>query len=105
MLDVAGGKGDVAFELLNLNNIPATLVEPRPRCLHKRLLWLQVVPASILIASCEALRVKLHLGHGCRNAMLHATISGCISYRGPEETIWCLIRRASTTAIACTSAM
>ena len=41
MLDVAGGKGDLAFELVNLNRIPATLVEPRPACLHKRLLWLQ----------------------------------------------------------------
>ena len=51
MLDVAGGKGDIAFELLNLNNIPATLVEPRPRCLHKRLLWLQVVLAPTSITS------------------------------------------------------
>jgi hypothetical protein len=55
VLDVAGGKGDIAFELLNLNDIPATLVEPRPRCLHKRLLWLQVSCASPFPWSCRAL--------------------------------------------------
>ena len=30
VLDVAGGKGELAFELVNLNAIPATVVEPRP---------------------------------------------------------------------------
>eukprot|EP00929_Paragymnodinium_shiwhaense_P111001 TRINITY_DN7840_c0_g1_i4.p1 TRINITY_DN7840_c0_g1~~TRINITY_DN7840_c0_g1_i4.p1 ORF type:complete len:436 (+),score=53.06 TRINITY_DN7840_c0_g1_i4:180-1487(+) len=29
VLDVAGGKGELAWELLNLNKIPATVVEPR----------------------------------------------------------------------------
>jgi hypothetical protein len=30
VLDVAGGKGEVAFELVNLNRIPTTVVDPRP---------------------------------------------------------------------------
>ena len=30
VLDVAGGKGEVAFQLVNLNGIPATVVDPRP---------------------------------------------------------------------------
>ena len=50
VLDVAGGKGDIAFELVNLNRIPATLVEPRPACLHKRLLWLQACPLPLAVS-------------------------------------------------------
>jgi hypothetical protein len=42
VLDIAGGKGDLAFELVNLNNIPATVVDPRPLKLDKRLTWLKV---------------------------------------------------------------
>lgn len=30
VLDVAGGKGELAWELLNLNGVPASVVEPRP---------------------------------------------------------------------------
>ena len=30
VLDVAGGKGELAFQLQNLNGIPATVVDPRP---------------------------------------------------------------------------
>jgi hypothetical protein len=30
VLDIAGGKGELAFELLNLNNIETTVVDPRP---------------------------------------------------------------------------
>lgn len=30
IVDVAGGKGELAWELLNLNAVPATVVEPRP---------------------------------------------------------------------------
>jgi hypothetical protein len=30
ILDVAGGKGELAFELVNLNRIPTTVVDPRP---------------------------------------------------------------------------
>lgn len=30
MLDVAGGKGELAFELSAINGIPATTVDPRP---------------------------------------------------------------------------
>ncbi|BDA45808.1 hypothetical protein COCOBI_07-5950 [Coccomyxa sp. Obi] len=41
VLDVAGGKGELAFELVNLNNIPATVVEPRALKLAKQELWLK----------------------------------------------------------------
>ena len=34
VLDVAGGKGELAFELLNLSNVPATVVDPRPVTPH-----------------------------------------------------------------------
>ena len=30
VLDVAGGKGELAFELVNCNQVPATVIEPRP---------------------------------------------------------------------------
>ena len=42
VLDVAGGKGEVAFELVNLNGIPATVVDPRPLCLTHFCRWLLV---------------------------------------------------------------
>ncbi len=42
VLDIAGGKGELAFELVNLNNIPATVVEPRALKLAKQELWLKV---------------------------------------------------------------
>jgi hypothetical protein len=35
VLDVAGGKGELSFELLNLNGIPATVVDPRPLRLYR----------------------------------------------------------------------
>lgn len=46
VLDVAGGKGELAFELVNLNNIPATVVEPRALKLAKQELWLKVGPCT-----------------------------------------------------------
>lgn len=39
---MAGGKGEVGFELLNLNGLPATVLEPRPLELQRRVKWLQV---------------------------------------------------------------
>lgn len=42
VLDIAGGKGELAFELLNLNGIPATVVEPRALKLAKQEVWLKV---------------------------------------------------------------
>jgi ubiquinone/menaquinone biosynthesis C-methylase UbiE len=42
VLDIAGGKGELAFEFVNLNNIPATVVEPRLLKLAKQELWLKV---------------------------------------------------------------
>ncbi|KAG2484381.1 hypothetical protein HYH03_016797 [Edaphochlamys debaryana] len=35
VLDVAGGKGELAFELLNLNGVPSTLLDPRPMQLDR----------------------------------------------------------------------
>ncbi|GAB4821325.1 hypothetical protein N2152v2_008371 [Parachlorella kessleri] len=40
VLDVAGGRGELAFELLNLNGIPATVLEPRPLEFQERLEWM-----------------------------------------------------------------
>ena len=40
--DVAGGKGELGFELLNLNATPATVLEPRQLDLRRRLKWLRV---------------------------------------------------------------
>ena len=39
VLDIAGGKGETSFELLNMNGIPCTVVDPRPldlRRYHKK---------------------------------------------------------------------
>ena len=35
VLDVAGGRGDVSFELHTVRGVPCTLVEPRPRKLNR----------------------------------------------------------------------
>ena len=35
VLDVAGGKAELAFEFLNLNNIHSTVIDPRPTALEK----------------------------------------------------------------------
>jgi len=42
ILDVGGGKGELSFELLNLNGVPSTVVDPRPLDLSRfarRLCW------------------------------------------------------------------
>lgn len=41
---MAGGKGELAFELLNLNGLPATVLEPRSLELQRRVKWLLVRP-------------------------------------------------------------
>mmetsp|Transcript_5790 Transcript_5790/g.10239 ORF Transcript_5790/g.10239 Transcript_5790/m.10239 type:complete len:338 (+) Transcript_5790:33-1046(+) len=33
--DIAGGKGELSFELLNLNQVPVTVFDPRPLFLHR----------------------------------------------------------------------
>ncbi len=48
--DVAGGQGELAFELLNLNGIPATVLEPRQLELQKRCKRLLVSRGLQLIA-------------------------------------------------------
>jgi len=35
IIDVAGGKGELSFEIVNLNHIPATVIDPRPLSLTK----------------------------------------------------------------------
>jgi ubiquinone/menaquinone biosynthesis C-methylase UbiE len=42
VLDVAGGKGELAFELVNVSNVPATVVDPRPLLLDNFIKRLQV---------------------------------------------------------------
>ena len=42
VLDIGGGRGDLSFELVNLNNIKATIVDPRPGSLIKQAKWLKV---------------------------------------------------------------
>ncbi|KAG2433860.1 hypothetical protein HXX76_008214 [Chlamydomonas incerta] len=41
VLDVAGGKGELAFELLNLNGVPASVLDPRPMQLERYVKRLQ----------------------------------------------------------------
>ena len=41
VLDVAGGKGALAFELANLNGVPATVLDPRPLALGRHAVLLQ----------------------------------------------------------------
>lgn len=57
MLDIAGGKGDLAFELVNLNRIPATVVDPRPLKLDKRLIWLRVRIIHLTLATASSIAI------------------------------------------------
>ena len=41
MLDVAGGSGVLSFELVNLNNLESTVIDPRPLRLQKSQKWLR----------------------------------------------------------------
>ncbi len=42
LLDVAGGQGDLSFELVNLNSVRSTVLDPRPLNLSKSLRKLNV---------------------------------------------------------------
>lgn len=48
VLDVAGGKGELSFELVNLNNIASTVVEPRALQLWRQHKWMLVSSSSSL---------------------------------------------------------
>lgn len=48
VLDIAGGKGELSFELVNLNGIQATVVEPRPLQLWRQHKWMLVSSSSNL---------------------------------------------------------
>jgi cyclopropane fatty-acyl-phospholipid synthase-like methyltransferase len=49
VLDIAGGKGELSFELLNLNGIQATVVEPRALQLWRQHKWMLVSSQSLSI--------------------------------------------------------
>lgn len=51
VLDIAGGKGELSFELVNLNNIQATVVEPRPLQLWRQHKWMLVTPSLLLLTA------------------------------------------------------
>lgn len=56
ILDIGGGRGELAFELLNLNNIRAIIVDPRPGSLSKQAKWLKVILIPLQHASFAAER-------------------------------------------------
>jgi hypothetical protein len=60
VLDIAGGKGELAFELENLNRVPVTVVDPRPLNLGK-------------------FRRKLAAGLYWRNPLMHAHIDAGVT--------------------------
>eukprot|EP00742_Colponemidia_sp_Colp-10_P010887 GILJ01012017.1.p1 GENE.GILJ01012017.1~~GILJ01012017.1.p1 ORF type:complete len:318 (-),score=21.14 GILJ01012017.1:74-1027(-) len=56
VLDVAGGRGDVSFELFTIRGIQCTLIEPRPRKLNKsQHLFLKGQPNAQLSVCVQAL--------------------------------------------------
>ena len=57
VLDVAGGKGELSFELVNLNGIQATVVEPRALQLWRQHKWMLV---GLLTASHAPLHPVFH---------------------------------------------
>ena len=63
VLDVAGGKGELSFELLNLNGIKATVVEPRALQLWRQHKWMLVRPhtlhSGLWLKSSQGLRLRL----------------------------------------------
>ena len=42
LLDVAGGMGELSFELVNINKLPSTVMDPRPLNLNGSLRKLRV---------------------------------------------------------------
>ena len=65
-LDVAGGKGELAFELVNLNRIPTTVVDPRPLDL-------------------SSYKRKFEYGIYWRNPLMHVYINPGDGEISPEE--------------------
>ena len=49
VLDVAGGKGGLAFELANLNGVAATVLDPRPLSLSRHAVLLQARPHRVIV--------------------------------------------------------
>lgn len=72
VLDVADGKGALAFELANLNGLPATVLDPRPLALGRHILLLQARLSGLL-------RVVLTATHRTTPAL------SWLPYPAPEE--------------------
>ena len=92
VLDIAGGKGELSFELLNLNGINATVVEPRALQLWRQHKWMLVGPMLVNLACCTGFDV-----HPTRH---QADISAaakccCLKLRSPTD-----MHKANTTAVA-----
>ena len=52
VLDVAGGKGELSYELVNLNGIASTVVEPRALQLWRQHKWMLVRISLLPVAIC-----------------------------------------------------
>ena len=69
VLDVAGGKGALAFELANLNGLPATVLDPRPLALGRHTLLLQAcLPGLLRVAPTAMHQSRLPLA-GCHTPL------------------------------------
>ncbi len=65
VMDVAGGKGELAFQLLNLSGIPATVIDPRPLDIaryKKRYIYIYNYISLCTIANAP-LVLSLHTAH------------------------------------------
>jgi hypothetical protein len=72
VLDVAGGKGELAFELVNLNDITATVVDPRPldlRAFTRKLVTLKIFTVYVELFSLMFLLRQMYGMHH-RNRVL-----------------------------------
>lgn len=76
VLDVGGGKGELSFELLNLNSIRATIIDPRPGSLHKHAKWLKVP------MSCHACAIF------CADCFPHWNSQDRVLLLSPEQQHW-----------------
>ena len=69
VLDVAGGKGALAFELANLNGLPATVLDPRPLALGRHILLLQACLSGLLRIAPIAMHQSHLLLAGCHTPL------------------------------------
>jgi hypothetical protein len=76
VLDVGGGHGEVAFQLVNLNRVAATVVDPRPLRLRRfaRKAGEERWRSRRLKLGFPALRRLLALGHSSLSEFLHLSV-------------------------------